>query len=467
MLQLSARSITTLILTIFTYYLVKWTYNAFFHKLSKIPGPLSWRASRLPFIKSFLQGTIIHDIERLHERYGPILQIAPDELTFAHPDAWNDILQARPSHQQFPKDPQWWQHAGPPSLISTLDPQNHARMRKTLAPGFTERALREQEPILLQYVNLLIEGLRGKIIANKKEGAGGTVINDSEFHPWIAMLFNSVKGASFVSAAKCIPPRLKKMQNNHFKFIANKVGRRMNWEAERSDIIGHALKETKEGKGMSRDEIDSTFAIMATAGSETTATVLGGTINYLANNPDKCKLLAQEIRSSFKSKIKITMVKVRDLKYLNAVINEALRLCPPVPWILPRLVPSAGDIVCGTWLPGGTRVSIQAYSLHRNPSCFHAASSFIPERWLAENSENMDSPFFNDRRDAVQTFSVGPQACMGKGLAWAEMQLILAKFFWNFDMSAVEGEKLRWEDLRTFLLVEKRPIRVVLKVRAS
>ena len=133
----------------------------------------------------------------------------------------------------------------------------------------------------------------------------------------------------------------------------------MYWETERSDLISHALSETKEGKGMSRDETDSTFAIMATAGSETTATVLGGAMLYLANNPDKCQILTQEIRASFESDIEITLSKVRDLGYLNAVIHEALRLCPPVPWILPRLVPSGGDTVCGTWLPGGVSLATQ------------------------------------------------------------------------------------------------------------
>ena len=158
------------------------------------------------------------------------------------------------------------------------------------------------------------------------------------------MLFNSVKAASFVSTTKfyplinwllmkCIPPSLKKMQDNHFKFIADKVERRMNWEMERPDLISHTLKEAKEGKGMSRGEIDSTFAILATAGSETTATVLGGIMNYLTINPDKCDILVNKIRSRFQSESEINMAAVKDLPYLNAVIHEGLRLCPPVPWV--------------------------------------------------------------------------------------------------------------------------------------
>jgi cytochrome P450 len=56
---------------------------------------------------------------------------------------------------------------------------------------------------------------------------------------------------------------------------------------------------------------------------------------------------------------------------------------------------------------------------------------------------------------------------MGQHLAWAEMRLTLAKLLWTFDLEAIEGKSLRWEDLRTFLLVEKRPIEVILKRRSS
>lgn len=55
---------------------------------------------------------------------------------------------------------------------------------------------------------------------------------------------------------------------------------------------------------------------------------------------------------------------------------------------------------------------------------------------------------------------MGPRSCLGQHLAWAEMRLILTKLLVNFDFEAVEGKQLRWEELRTFLLVEKRPLEV-------
>ncbi|KAF2967122.1 hypothetical protein GQX73_g6442 [Xylaria multiplex] len=478
---LSASGLVSIgVLGLLSYFILRALYNVYFHPLSHIPGPYSWSASRLPFIYSLLNGTIVHDIQHLHQVYGPILRIAPDEVTFARADAWADIFQLR--SDRFLKDPIWWkrQPGNPDSLISAIDPDTHTRMRKALAPGFTTRALSAQEPILQQYVNLLVERLTEQ--ATKQEtkrsgihsvefdiapwfnyvtfdifgdlgfGESFDCLQNSRYHPWISLLFNSVKAASFVAAArfypfiefllmKCIPPSLKKMQRDHYQQIVNKIERRLNFELERPDIMSHVIA----GRGktaFSREETNATFMVLTTAGSETTATVLGGTLNYLVLHPDKLATLSREIREQFDSYENITLDTLRALPYLNAVINEGLRLCPPIPWVLPRRVPAAGETVCGVWLPGGTPVSIQAYTMNRDPTYFHSATSFHPERWLPGEMENPESPFFHDQRSGFQPFSVGLRSCMGQNLALAEMRLVLAKLLWKFDFHAVPGKEL-------------------------
>lgn len=89
----------------------------------------------------------------------------------------------------------------------------------------------------------------------------------------------------------------------------------------------------------------------------------------------------------------------------------------------------------------------------------------MPERWLPNATTDPKSPFFKDQRQAIQPFSTGPRNCMGQHLAWAEMRLVLSKLIWAFDMAAVPEKQIRWEDLRTFLLVEKKPIVVRLRSR--
>jgi len=70
-----------------TYPLLQFIYYNYFHPLAKIPGSPLWCSSRLFFLWSFARGTLIKDLEKMHEKYGQVLRIAPDEVTFSHPNA--------------------------------------------------------------------------------------------------------------------------------------------------------------------------------------------------------------------------------------------------------------------------------------------------------------------------------------------------------------------------------------------
>ena len=97
------------------------------------------------------------------------------------------------------------------------------------------------------------------------------------------------------------------------------------------------------------------------AGSETSATMLSGTTVLLIKNPDKRQKLIEEVRGKFKTPSEITLEKVNRLHYLMAVVNEGLRMYPPVPTGFPRIVPKGGDLISGHWVPEKVRF----------PSCIH------------------------------------------------------------------------------------------------
>lgn len=103
--------------------------------------------------------------------------------------------------------------------------------------------------------------------------------------------------------------------------------------------------------------------------------------------------------------------------------------------------------------------------MNKDPVYFTRPNSFLPERWLPEAVTDEQSPFFNDQRRIVQAFSIGPRNCIGQHLAWAEMRLSLAKIVWTFDIELVEEKRLRWDDLRTFLFVEKKAVQIRMKHR--
>jgi len=129
----------------------------------------------------------------------------------------------------------------------------------------------------------------------------------------------------------------------------------------------------------------------------------------------------------------------------------------------PRVVPLEGGIVAGERLPGGVTVNVHALTLSKSPKLWYDPEAFRPERWL-----NNKSPEFEmDRQNVVQPFGVGPRSCIGKLLAWAEMRLILARLIWRFDLLPADTEagRLLWDQQRTFTVVERQPLEVLLKRR--
>ena len=182
---------------------------------------------------------------------------------------------------------------------------------------------------------------------------------------------------------------------------------------------------------MTREEIISNAGVLLVAGSETTATLLSGATYYLLSNPVVLKKLQAEIRDAFQSEDEITPLSVRSpgkLPYMEAVLTESLRMYPPLPASLPRMTGSMGDIIDGSFVPANvntsmtdrtsqfpltcwqTSVGVHQTATYQSSANFADPKSFIPERWLPEVPER----YRNDRKDALQPFSVGPRNCIGK-----------------------------------------------------
>lgn len=79
-------------------------YNLYFHPLKDFPGPKLWAASRLPFVYSLLTGKLVKRERQFHEKYGEIIRLAPDEVSFASEQAWNDIYAFRRANKRAGRD---------------------------------------------------------------------------------------------------------------------------------------------------------------------------------------------------------------------------------------------------------------------------------------------------------------------------------------------------------------------------
>jgi benzoate 4-monooxygenase len=127
---------------------------------------------------------------------------------------------------------------------------------------------------------------------------------------------------------------------------------------------------------------------------------------------------------------------VKRLPYLQAVIDESLRLHSTSAIGLPRIVPDGAPLAAAghAWVPG-TVLSVPSFSIHRDQEVWGAdADAFRPERWFEEERKDVMQRTFNP-------FSFGPRACVGRNLASMELLLIVSSVFRRYHIVLEEPEK--------------------------
>ena len=164
------------------------------------------------------------------------------------------------------------------------------------------------------------------------------------------------------------------------------------------------MLDNMDEAGTSFESIQAQAEVLVLAGSETTATALSGIIYQLGRHPAVYERLAEEIRTSLQTYEGITGRTTDSLPYLKAVIEEGLRIYPPVPIGLPRVSP--GETVDGQYIPRDTIVHVSSWSATHSVRNFHKPLDFIPERWM--------DPDCKDNKSASQPFSLGSRACLGR-----------------------------------------------------
>ncbi|MCJ1250221.1 hypothetical protein MMC30_007447 [Trapelia coarctata] len=436
-----------------------------------------------------------YQVQSLHEQYGSIVRLAPNELSFIDPAACRDIYGYRPGHQPFPKNQVWVptppKHGGKAPSILNADNEDHARIRKAWAYDFSDKSLKDQEPLIRGHVDLLITKLHQQIEATTRSAVlditkwynycvfdivGDLAFGDSfgcleenRYHLWMGMIIHHFKAAVMMSACRyypwlykllmlSVPKSSVEKQMQYFLTVKGKVEQRLRLKKDRPDFLSHL---TRSREGLTDAEVISTGGITIMAGSNSLTTSLAGITNYLLRYPKTLQMLTKEVRGAYGKETEMNLTNLGQLPYLSAVIDEGLRIVSPVPLGMPRVVPKGGDTVCGYYLPEDTCVSFMQWGASLSKSNFTDPRDFRPERWL-EGAASPASPFTTDKRDASQPFSLGQRSCLGRKLAYFELQLILARMVFNFDMSLPDGpgSGLIWSDHKTYATWVKDPFHI-------
>jgi cytochrome P450 len=106
-------------------------------------------------------------------------------------------------------------------------------------------------------------------------------------------------------------------------------------------------------------ELLDNASLLIIAGSETTATTLSGATYMLLTHPEILQKVKDEVRSSFSGEAEIDLLSVQKLSYMMAVLQETLRMYPPVPATIPRKAQPGGDMICGQYVPENVRITFR------------------------------------------------------------------------------------------------------------
>ncbi|KAJ5110639.1 hypothetical protein N7532_001174 [Penicillium argentinense] len=417
--------------------------------LRHLPGPEISRWTNLLYDYYWLTGQIPYYVHSLHEKYGPIVRTSPGRVDICDAAAVKEIHKI---HTKFLK-PKFYRDLVPGNIhtmFTTTDPGFHASRRRLLASPISDSSLSHLEPQITSRVLYAIER-----ITEEMESRGAADV----FKWWLFMATDIIGELSFGESFRMLEAgtptqyskdleKISSMQPIRTTFpglvklgayipippfsTSAAAGKRIGMYAYQSiqryknHLAANPANPTStlftkifdvEKSGLSDADIRSEAQGYIVAGSDTTAVTLTYLVYSVCRDPRIRTRLVQELSALPEP---VSDRDLRNAPYLNNVITETLRLYSAVPFGMPRAVPAEGAQFNGYFLPGGSTVSTQSYSLHRDPGIFPEPESFKPERW--ENTTK-------EMKDVSLPFGGGSRICIGMHLARVELRLATALFF--------------------------------------
>lgn len=156
------RVVCLIFLATLVHHISKGIRNYYFHPLSTFPGPRLAAISNILYSYWFLSGRQPYHILALHEKYGPVVRVAPNELSFNSAQSWKDIYGIRQGGRTFIKS-EFYDGGSfadqAHSIVSERNVVEHGKMRKYLSHAFSKKSLVEQEPLIAEKVDMFVDSL--------------------------------------------------------------------------------------------------------------------------------------------------------------------------------------------------------------------------------------------------------------------------------------------------------------------
>ncbi|KAJ9640574.1 hypothetical protein H2204_003202 [Knufia peltigerae] len=433
------------------------TYRLFFHRLRNFPGPFWAKATKLYHVSLIARrknNWLVRDA--WHQKYGDIVRIGPSELSIIKPKAVPLVL--GPGSKCTKSD--WYDMSKPIDSMHTIrDKQIHDARRRIWDQGFNSKALRSYEARILKYSRQLVDALAresGKSVDASKWfnyysfdamgdlafGKSFNMLTTGKEHFFLQLVHKGQSPVGVFTPTPWLTLLLKEIpfaMRTFHKFLnwcGLQVEERQKMEMAEPDVMSYIIDSSNHAQNPmeARNWLQADSRLIIVAGSDTTAATLTNAFYYMTKDPIHLKRLREELDDLRLADGTFNFKDLQGAAYLNAVINETLRLQPPVPSGLLRKTPPEGISIDGVYIPGNINISIPSYTLGRSEAAFTQAKDFIPERWMSK-------PEMIKSKEAYAPFSVGPYSCIGKQLALMELRDVIAQLTTKFNVEQAPGYK--------------------------
>ena len=186
----------------------------------------------------------------------------------------------------------------------------------------------------------------------------------------------------------------------------------------------------KSGQPFSDQELLDELITLAVAGFETSANTLNWVWYLLTAHPEVEQRLIEEARTFLPDEAAVSHTSAAEMTYTQQVLEEALRLYPPV-WLFTRRS-HAEDEISDYDVPDGTDIYLSPYLLHRTDRNWSDPDRFDPDRFAISEQPKKNRPFY--------PFSLGPRRCLGEYFSFLEMKIHLGLLLPRFRMAVVDQE---------------------------
>ncbi|KAI1463443.1 benzoate 4-monooxygenase cytochrome P450 [Daldinia caldariorum] len=442
-------------------------------QLNSIPGPFIASFSNLWKLAAVYYEDMPGWNMSVHDKYGPVVRIGPNHVSFASPEAFQVIHASR---QAFAKSD--FYEVGAPTyhgeplenLFSLRDVQRHATLRRNIGGLYTKAAVKDFEPQVDSCIELFMRQLADKtkdgpttldmslwlhlfaydclseMNVSKKLGflergqdVNGTIESADKIFFMVGLFTQAPILQWLLGFLRSLVPAEE--AEPVLNFTLSEVEARRKSSQNQADMLGRLLDlHLEHPDKVSIREITAAIFINLTAGHDVLAITIRAIWYYLSQNPRVLSKLRDEIRSASDGYSTSSIVPhpvVAKLPYLNAVIQETLRIHPNTGTIIERKAPREGVIIDGYQIPGGTTVGVNAWVLHQNKNVYgEDVDQFRPERWIEATEEKG-----LEMSRCLFSFGAGTHTCIGKNIAMLMVSKLVMEFYRRYDAALAHPEK--------------------------